>query len=401
MASSRPERIVVIDDTDLVQKVVSRQLERLGFTVIGAADGVEGLAAIRADPPDLVLCDLRMPRLDGLELLSVVRREAPELPVIVMSGAGLLGDAIGALKLGAADYITKPVDANALEHAVRKALELAALVRENKRYRRELEMLNQELRAGLRLLAEDEAAGRQIQFRMLPRNHLRFGRYLLTRELIPSQFLSGDFIDAFRIDQDHFGFYLADVAGHGVASALVTVLLRTFVQRQLASYEHTGDSMILSPARLLMRLNDDVARDDLGKHLTIFYGIVDLRADTLSYATAGHFPWPVLYDGRTAKVLEHPGVPVGMLAGTRYDEHHASLGAGHCLSLFSDGLLEALPQATVRDKLAFLREYFGRVDVSVESARADLHLGAPATLPDDVALLIIRRGSDHERASAA
>ncbi len=395
MASSRPERIVVIDDTDLVQKVVTRQLERLGFTVLRATDGIEGLERIRHDAPDLVLCDIRMPRLDGLELLSVVRREAPELPVVVMSGAGVLQDAIGALKLGAWDYITKPVDSDALEHAVVRALERVALLRENRRYRQELEELNQQLRAGLRLLAEDEAAGRQLQFRMLPKNNLHFGHYLLTRELMPSQFLSGDFIDAFRIDQEHFGFYLADVAGHGVASALVTVLLRTFVQRQLASYERTGDSMILSPSRLLMRLNDDIARDDLGKHLTIFYGVVDLERDSLRYSTAGHFPWPVLFDGRETRVLEHPSVPVGMLAGTRYEEHRVELGAGHRLSLFSDGLLALLPQPTIKDKLAFLRDYFGRPHVSVEAAREDLHLGTSATLPDDVALLIIQRGDEH------
>jgi serine phosphatase RsbU (regulator of sigma subunit) len=394
VAPSRTERIVVVDDTEHVQNSIARLLGRLGFATFRASDGVEGLAVIRAERPELVLCDLRMPNLDGLELLAKVRDEFPNMPVIVMSGEGLIQDAIGALKLGAWDYIPKPFEFGALEHAIEKALERAALLEQNRRYRDELEALNRELRSSLKLLAEDEEAGRQIQFRMLPKNDLRFGRYRLTRELVPSRFLSGDFVDAFRIDAGHFGFYLADVAGHGVASALVTVLLRTFVQRELARYEHGGEASILSPGHLLMRLNDDLAKDDLGKHLTIFYGVVDQARDVLAYATAGHFPWPVLHDGQGVTVLEHTSMPAGMLPGTRYAEHRKQLRPGASLSVFSDGLLEILPPKSLREKLAFVRDYFGRPSVNIEDARRDLGFGAPGELPDDVALLIVERGSD-------
>jgi len=397
-APSRSERIVIVDDTEYVQSTIARQLGRLGFTTFLASDGIEGLAAIRAHTPELVLCDLRMPNLDGLELLAAVRDEFPDMPVIVMSGAGLVQDAIAALKLGAWDYISKPVELGALEHAVEKALERAALLEENRRYRTELEALNQGLRTSLKLLADDEEAGRQIQFRMLPKNDLRFGRYRLTRELVPSRFLSGDFVDAFRIDGGHFGFYLADVAGHGVASALVTVLLRTFVQRELARYEHGGEASILSPGHLLMRLNDELVKDDLGKHLTVFFGVIDQERDVLAYATAGHFPWPVLYDGQSVCVLEHSSTPAGILPGTRYAEHRKQLRPGACLSIFSDGLLETLPDKPLREKLGLLRDYFGRSDVSLDAARRELGFTAAAELPDDVALLIVQRGGDDARA---
>jgi phosphoserine phosphatase RsbU/P len=392
---SQSARVAVIDDTDIVREMLARQLVRMGFTVVQAADGYQGLETIRSTTPELVICDLRMPNLDGLGLLKSVREEFPDLPVIVMSGEGLIQDAIGALKLGAWDYITKPVEMGALEHAVHKALEKAALIAENRQYRSNLEMLNRELEASLRLLAEDEAAGRQIQFRMLPRNHLSFGDFQFTRDVVPSTFLSGDFIDAFWIDQGHFGFYLADVSGHGVSSALVTVLLRTYVQRQAASFVRTGDSLVLSPARLLQGLNEEMARDELEKHLTIFYGVIDLRGNALLYANAGHFPWPILCDDGLAQVLEQPSVPIGMIPGTRYEEHRLSLSPRVCLSVFSDGILEALPQPTLPEKLEFLKEFFGRLDVSVEQARRELRLVDGAPLPDDVAILIIQRGVNH------
>src|SRR5512133_1201215 len=360
--ASRPERIAVIDDTDMVRTIVSRHLERLGFKTLQAEDGDVGLNVIRANKLELVLCDLRMPTMDGLEVLKTVKEEFPDLPVIVMSGEGLLEDAIGALKLGAWDYISKPIEPAVLEHAVKKALEKAVLIDENRRHRAHLEKLNRELKATLRLLAEDEDAGRQIQFRMLPRNHQHFGPYLFTRDVVPSAFLSGDFIDAFAIDQRHFGFYLADVSGHGVSSALVTVLLRTFVQRQVASFIQSGDALVLSPAKLLMRLNEEMAHDDLDKHLTMFYGIVDLVENSLLYANAGHFPWPILVDGDKVQLLEEPGVPVGVVSGTRYEEHRTPLGAQMSLAVFSDGVLEILPQPSLDEKLDFLRTFFGRLN---------------------------------------
>lgn len=394
--AERPEKLVVIDDTDLVRRVVVHLLGRAGFSVAEACDGVDGLRAIREHAPALVLCDLRMPRLDGLGLLRQVREEQPDLPVIVMSGEGLLDDAIGALRLGAWDYITKPIEPVALQHAIDKALERASLIAENRRYRARLEVLNRELGKSLQLLAEDEHAGRQIQFRMLPKNNLRFGQYRVTRMLIPSAFLSGDFIDAFSIDTHRFGFYLADVSGHGVSSALVTVLLRTFVQRQVASFVRSGDDLVLAPGRLLTRLNEEMSRDDLSKHLTIFYGVIDLGDDTLTFANAGHFPWPLLTDLRGSVALEHPGVPVGMLPTTTYQEHQLVLPRPCSLAIVSDGVLEVLADSGLPQKLSRLRQLLGKLELDIDSLRDPLSLCTRTSLPDDVAILLIQRGGEHD-----
>jgi serine phosphatase RsbU (regulator of sigma subunit) len=386
-------RVLVIDDTEGVRRAVITYLQHLGFEARGAEDGVSGLEEVQRQPPDLVMCDLRMPRMDGLEFLEKVHAELPDLPVVVMSGAGLVEDAIGALRLGAWDYIEKPFSAmEVVEHAVAKALERANLLAENRRYRESLERVNRELRATLRLLTDDEDAGRQIQARMLPRNHQRFGPFEFSREVVPSAYLSGDFIDAFVIDEHRWGFYLADVAGHGVSSALVTVLLRTFVQRHAAEHTRTRDGLVLSPARLLDRLNEEMSKNDLDKHLTIFYGVIDSAGDSLLYANAGHFPWPVLFDGERAVEIEQPGVPVGVMPTTRYREHRLDLPADLVLAVFSDGLLEILPHADLAGKQAFLRALFGRPEVTVEQVRRDLRLDERLPLPDDVAILLIKRG---------
>lgn len=389
-------RVLVIDDTDAVRRTTISQLQMLGFEACGAEDGLRGLEEVSRDRPDVVLCDLRMPRMDGLAFLAVMRDQQPNLPVVVMSGAGLVDDAVGALQLGAWDYVVKPVPSTALGHSLRRVLERARLIDENRRYRAHLEEVNRELRASLRLLADDEAAGRQIQVRMLPANHQRFGPFEFSREIVPSAFLSGDFVDAFSIDERRWGFYLADVSGHGVPSALVTVLLRTFVQRHVADFVGGGDDLVTSPARLLKRLNEEVLREGLEKHSTMFFGIIDNVDGSLLYANAGQFPWPLVHDGERTTALAEPGMPLGLAARTEYVEHRVALPEEGVLAVFSDGLLEILPHDSLAAKLDFLAALFGRADVTVEKIVGDLRLHDRAPLPDDIAMLLIKRGGGHD-----
>lgn len=388
----RGSRILVVDDADGVRRTTLAQLKMLGFDARGAEDGLRGLEEVSREPPDLVLCDLRMPRMDGLAFLAVMRETHPDLPVVVMSGAGLFDDAVRALQLGAWDYVVKPVPIAVLAHSLGRTLERARLIDENRHYREHLEDVNRELRASLRLLADDENAGRQIQFRMLPANHQRFGPFEFSREIVPSAFLSGDFIDAFAIDQRRWGFYLADVSGHGVPAALVTVLLRTFVQRHVADFVGGGDDLVASPARLLERLNEEVLHEDLDKHATMFFGVIDSVEGSLRYANAGHFPWPLLHDGTRTVPLAEPGMPLGLAPRTRYVEHRLPLPENLVFAAFSDGLLEILPHDDLAKKQAFLSVLFGRPEVTVERILSELRIAARTPLPDDIAVLLIKRG---------
>ena len=213
-----PARILTIDDEDLVREILTAYLEDSGFEVIQASNGQAGIDLIRRESPDLVLCDLRMPGMDGLQVLATVTREFPELPILVVSGMGGMSDAIQALKLGAWDYVTKPIeDMAVLEHAIGHALERARLRRENREHREHLEAVNEQLRHTVRQLQEDEAAARRIQFQLLPEDDKVYRHYRFNRHLLTSQYLSGDFVDYFAIDGDHLGFYIADVSGHGLS----------------------------------------------------------------------------------------------------------------------------------------------------------------------------------------
>lgn len=133
-------KILIIDDEPIVLENMAVYFEDSGFSVIQSPDGQSGLEAFATHQPDLVLLDLRMPGLDGLEVLSRMKKRSSETPVIVVTGEGGMGDAVSALRLGAYDFITKPVlDMALLEHSAREALEKSRLVLENRKYRKFLE----------------------------------------------------------------------------------------------------------------------------------------------------------------------------------------------------------------------------------------------------------------------
>jgi signal transduction histidine kinase len=132
--------ILTIDDDQSVRESLANFLEDFGFEVLQAGDGEEGLDVFAAHRPDLVLVDLRMPRMDGLQVLARVRETAPEIPIMVVSGAGDIRDVVEALRRGAWDYLVKPIqDMNILLHSVQTCLDRARLLRQNREYQKSLE----------------------------------------------------------------------------------------------------------------------------------------------------------------------------------------------------------------------------------------------------------------------
>ena len=146
--------LLTIDDEESVRSSVAAFFEDCGFTVLQACDGREGVDIIRSQHPDVVITDLRMPHVDGLEVVDAVKAFDDNLPIIVLSGTGILSDAIDALRRGAWDYLAKPVvDLVELELMVARCVERASLVRENRDYHENLELLVRQRTTELRKLS--------------------------------------------------------------------------------------------------------------------------------------------------------------------------------------------------------------------------------------------------------
>ncbi|HEV7230040.1 MAG TPA: sigma-54 dependent transcriptional regulator [Bacteroidia bacterium] len=125
-------KILIIDDEKSIRKTLREILEYENFKVEEAADGLEGFGMIGKEKYDIVLCDIKMPKMDGIELLEKVMASGTDIPIIMVSGHGNIETAVEAVKKGAFDYIAKPLDLNRLLVTVRNAMERSTLVTETR-----------------------------------------------------------------------------------------------------------------------------------------------------------------------------------------------------------------------------------------------------------------------------
>lgn len=133
-------KILIIEDEAAIRRVLVKILmeENSQYEIEEASDGVEGIEKIKKEDYDLILCDIKMPKSDGMEVLTNSKKIKPEIPMVMISGHGDLETAVNAMKLGAYDYISKPPDLNRLLNTVRNALDKKELVIENKRLKKKI-----------------------------------------------------------------------------------------------------------------------------------------------------------------------------------------------------------------------------------------------------------------------
>ena len=131
-------KILIIDDEKAICNTLKEILQYEKYEVDIANDGEEGVKKAKAEVYDLVLCDIKMPRMDGLEVLALLQQINPEMPVVMISGHGTIETAVDAIRKGAYDYISKPPDLNRLLITVRNALDRSSLITETKTLRRKI-----------------------------------------------------------------------------------------------------------------------------------------------------------------------------------------------------------------------------------------------------------------------
>ncbi len=257
----------------------------------------------------------------------------------------------------------------------------------------QLQSTNQQLQHSLAELEAGEKAGKQVQFKMLPPAIFNCGEYQFSHVLYPSEFMSGDFVDYFSVDEHKVVFYIADVSGHGVASAFVTVYLKRFISSRLERYQRDNQATVVDPAAVLSQLNKELLKDKVGKHIALFYAVLDTQTAELTYANAGAFPWPMLLQPQEQQqhhYLELRSTPVGMFDFACYQNQHLVLQQNSSLVLCSDGILDLLPQQNTEQKLQYLlQQSYQHRDIT-DLLRA-LAIDPQQQLPDDLTILKLTR----------
>lgn len=320
------------------------------------------------------------------EFLSVASAHLNPMPAIALVPEGTAELVVSALRCGA-DDVFMPADLDLhpelFVESMKRQLKRALYIDEAKRLRESLERSLDELKA-------DHRAAQQVQQNLLPPreqviNGIRF-EYTLT----PSLLLSGDFVDAIAINDHQTLFYLADISGHGASSALVTVLLKNMTHRLLRNYRRHSSFDILSPLSTLERINRELLLTGLGKHLTMFIGLIDTCTSRLVYAVGGHHPMPVYHADDQTGYLEGRGMPAGLFETPTFEQRELALPSAFALTLFSDGILEIVEGESLVNKEAAILDllrggFVSSIDLSAQLIRSDV------TYPDDVAIMTVSR----------
>jgi phosphoserine phosphatase RsbU/P len=383
--------VLVIDDDFSRAEELARIVTEAGYHTEIVTDLVHSNYSLSSNSDlDVILCELDMKGVAWGTGRRTLREMDIQVPAIMFSDEADADRITAALRLGALDFFVRPVaDRDALVQSIERCVRQRRMGRELQEYRQRLEAANTELRGTVKVLEQDQQAGRAVQMRMLPSAPLVLDDYVFSHTVIPSLYLSGDFIDYFTVGDHSVIFFMADVSGHGSSSAFATVLLKNLFARKRSDYLRRDDPAVLSPVAMLQQANKELLQLEVGKFATMVVGVLNTRNNTLAYSVAGHLPLPVLVSDGGARYLPGEGSAVGIMEDATYSEHCIELPERFMLSLFSDGVLEILPPRDLLEKEAYLLREFEKAGDSPSDLVTRLGLHTLEMAPDDVAGLFL------------
>lgn len=330
------ESILVVDDDAYSREFLRLLLSSVGYEVREATDGREALSSMRSVQPDIVLLDIVMPGKDGLEVCREMKldEELMDIPVIFLSSRAEVQDKIAGLDAGGSDYVPKPFDVGEVLARVRVHLKLQSLTRE-------LRQANLELVHRQELIDQDLIAAGRILKSLLPRGNPAPDKVDVAWRFQPSQRVGGDILNVVQLGEDHIGFYVLDVSGHGVHSALVAVSAFQSLLPQAGNVlEPGGGGAPVSPSEVLSRLDVQFPLERYEQYFTIFYLVLNTATGEVRYSAAGHPPGVLLAASGRRELLDKGGSFIGLGGLVPFEEGSCLLAPGDRLVLYTDGLTE-------------------------------------------------------------
>ncbi|MBD3184072.1 SpoIIE family protein phosphatase [Candidatus Poribacteria bacterium] len=316
--------ILIIDDEEGIRLTLAFTLEDEGYTVDTASTGVEALEMMKKRRYDMVITDLMMPGISGMEIVKHTKKRYPDTVVIMITGRGSEEKAVEAMKLGADDYIPKPIEPEEMLIKLSKTMEMQRLKQENRSFQKHLE---QEL---------DTA--RKIQQSLLPQSIPAFNGIDISIFSQPAKHVGGDYHDLIQLPSGKLGVAIGDVSGKGMPAALLMANVQASIRR--CSEE------LHSPGEVISRINRSLCPicQYIEEHrfITLFYGIFDPQSNDFIYSNAGHnYPLVFRQNLDDFYALESTGLPCGILDDAEYDENSLRLSRDDVLLLYTDGITEA------------------------------------------------------------
>ncbi|MDF3819947.1 SpoIIE family protein phosphatase [Leptospira sp. 96542] len=373
--------ILVVEDNSLIRKMIVHILKKHGYQVDDASDGKLALSKIQKDKPDLVILDIIMPEMDGLELLEKVRQTQSqvELPIILVTAMQGSEDIVKGFELGANDYLPKNFNSAELFARVNTALAI-------KNYHNLLKIRNNTIERELDI-------ARLIQKKLLPHSAPQIPGYKIASLYVPMDKVGGDYYD-FHSMNEYCDFFMADVSGHGVPGAFLASVIKMVTQ-------YTSH-LNFDPTEILRVMDQAVSERGA---LAMFATAVILRlypnSGKISFSNAGHIP--ILVHKRLSDEfieLTVPGAPLGINFDFKkkgFVLGHHILDPGDRLILYTDGIGETtnsenIPFDEKRWKEFLIENKNTETEKLTTILRNELQIyGGKTTFEDDLSMVVLDR----------
>ncbi|TQV66684.1 fused response regulator/phosphatase [Aliiroseovarius halocynthiae] len=343
------QRILVVDDSRAQRSLMSKTLARQGYHVAEAGSGIEALQVFAAQDFDLILSDWMMPGMDGLELCQAIRaRKASGYVYFILLTSNSDKDAVArGLDVGADDFLSKPFNPDELRARIAAGGRILSMERELQETNRLVTSALSELKTLYDSLDRDLVEARKMQQSLVRESFRDWGRAEVSLMLKPCGHVGGDLVGFFDAGKDHIAFYSIDVSGHGIASALLTARLASYLSEgspthNIALIERAdGDHRRQPPEMVAAQLNTLLTKDMLSEHyFTMLFGYLDMNTGQVEFTQCGH-PSAVILDqsGRTQFIGEG-GMPIGLISAAEFERQTVKLQPGERLIFYSDGFTE-------------------------------------------------------------
>ena len=352
--------IVVDDDPDLAHLTSEILRRRVGCEVLTLTDPLLARAAAVDFHPDVIVTDIEMPGLTGLELLVELREDRPGLPAIVMTGHESAEYAVGALRIKANEFLTKPVRSAKLADAVIR--------------------LAKQWRVAMSAEANSDRATR-VQLALQPVS-IDLPGYDLAGGTTPAGLVGGDFYD-WRGTESGVDLIVADVMGKGIGAAIIAATVRAVLRAH-----SRGDDLAKAITDGAAEVYPDLR--STGAFVTLLQARLNAETGGLSYVDAGHGLSIIVRASGGVERLTATNYPLGIARDSDWRAHETSLQPGDTLVVVSDGVLDLWDGSLASlDQVETIVRTSGSakdiVDVILDKARDDA--------PDDVTAVALRRNS--------
>lgn len=345
-------RILIVGDSKIMRRTLETVVSSWGYEVICATTGEEAWERVQEDSPGLVITDWMLPNMDGPTLCRHIRKAGQQqfyVYIILLTAREDTQSLVEGLQAGADDFVRKPINFQELRARVAAGERIVKLEQALRTQNLHLRQLSEQLRSAHAQIQRDLVLAGEIQRALIPQRDMMVQGIRFERMFCPSTHVSGDALNYFRLDEYHIGFYIIDVAGHGVAPAMMSVLLSRLLSPIMSQgfllkrtiCEAPYYELVLPPSEVVRELNHQFQNDaDNLPYFTMIYGVIDTDTRTLQFCQAGH-PSPLyMARGASPQLLGEGGFPVGLLPVADYDSMTLSYGSGDRLFLYSDGITE-------------------------------------------------------------